>query len=440
DTDVPDTDTVETDTVETDTVETDTVETDTVETDVGVDSTPPIDTNTPPVDTDVAQDTAREDTALPFTDPIVAIQTGATPPGTNVTLDELVVTGVLRDGVFVEQRGGGPYSGVFVLAAPQIAAALYIDAVVALSGVVEEVPSAHGSLTRINVTGAGGYIADYLSTPSPPPGTVTVGDLADPASAEMWEGVLVRVRDARVWDAPSGGVFTIGDAARTARVSTAVYWPGDLVYGDRVGELWGVLHWQNDRFELLPRRAGDYQTLLTLQAAAEGLAEGELTVSEWMLQPSANASGDACTPASGQYVEVANTSGRSIDLDGLLLYGFDSGTTWQLRRSTPLAAGDRATLFSAGSANCYGFNVPDGYGFVSSVPSAGLGLFNHSLLIDAALTVGALPGSSGAALELSESQLDAVHNDDAGAWCDASTTIGVTGGDRGTPGRPNACP
>jgi hypothetical protein len=438
-----DTDTtpVDTDTtpVDTDTtpVDTDTTPVDTDTTAVDTDTTP-VDTDTTPVDTDttpVDTDTTPIDTAANVS-VIEQIQRGRIPPGTFVEFEGPVVTATLEDSVFISEPDGDVYRAVHVFSGQPAASVLFIDAVVAIAGRVEEVSSPSGSLTRINTTVPGGYIAEILATNAPRGLDVSLDELVDPVSAEPYEGVLVHIRNPRVWESDGVSRLTIGDADGDLVVSTQEYYPGALNYGDRIGDLTGVLHWQNDRFELIPRRASDYQVILQLLNPADQLQEGDLVLTEWMVEPTS--AGCATPGTSGEYVEVLNTTGSTVDLDGLIIFNFDTNQQVVQRGRLEVASGARAVIFADGADNCYGLPGDTRLGWYQSLSTFGIGVFNPVVAVDAVVSFfWNLP--TGASFELSESQLVHTANDVESAWCPASATIpGST--DLGTPGAVNSCP
>jgi hypothetical protein len=406
--------------------------------DTPVDPIDTVDTPVDPIDTPDPVDTPEDTTdTTVYVDPcqvIGDIQRGVTPPGTLVTFDDVVVTAALEDAVFVQCSPGGEYSGIYIACGQPAASILYNDAVVSISGRVEEVASPSGSRTQINTLIPGGFINSYLARLGPAAERVTLDELTDPVTAEPWEGVLVSVRDPRVWEQLTPDVFFIGDADGIIGVSTELSDPGPRAYADHIGELTGVLQWQNDRFELIPRNQGDYQVILTNQSGVAGLTRGSLIVTEWMVDPTDL----ACVGGAGEYVEVLNTTGAEVDLDGLILYNFDADLQYQVRGHWPLAAGDRAILASAGPANCYGLTSPFGYGWAQPPRPVGIGLYSATDEFDLQFVFGnTLP--TGASWELSESALDEAANDSPGNWCTAVSPIGAST-DLGTPGAVNDCP
>jgi hypothetical protein len=308
-------------------------------------------------------------------------------------------------------------------------------------GVVREIASPSGSVTVIDATS--GSVVRVGANANAVRHDVPLATLLDPVAAEPWEGTWVRVTDLRAWDATVGvGPFTVGDAAGTLAVTNAIYFVGEVTYGDTFDALSGVLDWHNDRFELLPINANSVESHLRYQTGADQLGAGDIVVTEWMLSPADGVGAAACGAAatSGQYVEILNTSGGPIDLDGLIVFDFGGNHFEQVRRSTPVAAGGRVVGFAAGSDNCYGLTAPFGHGVVISTAStASMGLYNHTAELDLVSAAG-LPVASGVAVELTESNPTATRNDVAGNWCAATADMPGASTDRGTPGSVNDCP
>jgi hypothetical protein len=129
--------------------------------------------------------------------------------GTPVALAGVVVTAVDRFGartgdVWVEEAGGGPYSGVVVVT-PAVAGGTIDDVqpgdvVDVTGGVVDEVAAMGDTSgeTRTSVVAptAGAVTITVTGAAAVPgPDDVDRAVLGDPAVAESWEGVLIRVAD-----------------------------------------------------------------------------------------------------------------------------------------------------------------------------------------------------------------------------------------------------
>jgi len=161
---------------------------------------------------------------------------------------------------------------------------------------------------------------------------------------------------------------------------------------------------------------------------------GELVLTELMIDPSAV--GDA----QGEWVELYNPTDRSIELAGLVL-GDDNIDAWVLTDSVALAPGAWAVLCAAetdnGGAACAGtfrYNTLGGGFALANAGDEVVLRTGDGLLVDRT-SYGAEAVVPGASLGLSPAALDAVSNDGAGAWCAQHSPM--SGGDRGTPGRPN---
>ncbi|MFM2161724.1 MAG: Lamin Tail Domain, partial [Pseudomonadota bacterium] len=181
---------------------------------------------------------------------------------------------------------------------------------------------------------------------------------------------------------------------------------------------------------LYPRDQVDTSGFVGWTGGVEALAAGDLVLSEVFSSSSSSACG-----TDGSYLEVANVSGRDVDLDGLLVYDLGADRPlFQVRATTPVASGDRAVFVSGGDINCLGL-VSDA-ATTWAYPGTFLGLYNRRSLFDLLFPGVAVPGV-GAASELKDAYLAANSNDVAAAWC--SATAPFVGSDLGTPGGPASC-
>lgn len=449
DTEVDDTEVVDTEVEDTELVDTEPV--DTVVEDTEPVDTEPVDTepvDTEPVDTVVVDtevvdsepgdsevvDTEVVDTEPAAGDPVVDLNLGLYAAGSSATVESLHVVAVLSNGVYATRTGGGPWSSVFVQLTQSDAALMYIDRIIRVVGVVRATSVPWGTLYSLDASVPGTSAVQTGNTAGPPPQSFTIAQAVDDDLASPSQGALVRIQAPRVWEDGSGG-YRVGDGTTNLFVSRAVLVSGERTYGDTMDELYGVLAWRNARWELLPRRPGDVVGLMRYQTAADQLSYGELVVSELMEVPGA-ACGSGAT--GGQYIEIYNAAGRSIDLDGLIYFDYSTNRSAQVRASVPVAPGARAVTFVAGDNNCYGLSTD--LPITPSLNGTGnfVGLYNHNIALDE-LQAASFPRTAGVAHELSESALDADDNDQGANWCAASRTIPGSA-DRGTPGLTNDCP
>lgn len=179
--------------------------------------------------------------------------------------------------------------------------------------------------------------------------------------------------------------------------------------------------------------AGDTDTADTGAAA---IAVGELVVTEVMYDPAA-VDGDF-----GEYVELYNASGRTLDLAGLTLED-DDGDGMTVSGSLSVAANAYVVFgASANTAANGGFDAD----YAWEAGSVKLGNEGDSAIVSLGGTVidevtwleETSPGGEGEAIGLDPRKLDAGSNDSMDNWCGQDSTFGD--GDEGTPGAANdAC-
>jgi hypothetical protein len=453
DTDPPDTDPVPDDT---DPGESDSPD----DTDPVVDDTDPVvDDTDPPIETaetDISWDTVdtadtglADDTDVVVTDtvfpelPTVAEVTGgAMPAGTLVEFEDLIMVALFPDNFAAfAVPGGGPGSGLIARVPPGQSSS-DLERVARIRGEVFEVAGPGGPLWRVDTTAPRSLFQLSGVYLSPTPTVVDVPLIADAAQARVYEGALVRLDDARVWEEVGARDWEIGDATTRAYGSGQLYWPGAMTYGDVFDELNAVVRWDGAHMALYPRRAADVVGLAAFQTPADALSAGDVVISEWMVEGTTGVGGASCTGSAsrGEYLELVNTTGATIDLDGLFVFDVSDNEFVQVRRSVELLPGERIVAWSSPTP-CYGLGVDLSYGFSlrSGLNPPWAGLFNDLAPIDLVRLSG-FAWTPGVALELSESSLDATANDAPGAWCDAGAAIVSGSADLGTPGGVNDCP
>lgn len=197
-------------------------------------------------------------------DTVAAIQgssasTGCTTDGFEnlgpVTLSSVVVTTPkfkvgAKDAWYVADQGGGPYSGVLILAAADLGAAFVVGDVINMSGEwVEYYCMTEIDVEQFTVLGTG--------APVPAPEVVFAVDLSG-AGAEQWEGVVVSIEDATVTTvADSYGVFKVQDDSGFIEVDDD-FKPGyTAAAGDNLSSLTGPLRWGFGTFKINPRTMSD---------------------------------------------------------------------------------------------------------------------------------------------------------------------------------------
>ncbi|MDG1478062.1 MAG: lamin tail domain-containing protein, partial [Myxococcota bacterium] len=174
-------------------------------------------------------------------------------------------------------------------------------------------------------------------------------------------------------------------------------------------------------------------------ASLSDLVTGDLIISELHTSPAATST------IRGQWFEVHNASGDSVDLDGLVVSdGGSQGFT--VSGTLTVADGDYAVFATrAAPALNGGLPVVD---YVYSTTDYSLPTGNEELTLSFGVGVtfdtvsfsGAdFPDEFGASLSLAPSSLNATDNDTGSNWCPAAETFGD--GDYGSPGTANDdCP
>ncbi|HEY8375588.1 MAG TPA: hypothetical protein VIK91_03825 [Nannocystis sp.] len=188
---------------------------------------------------------------------IYDIQQGKVPPQTVVTVENVVVTSPLTfkgDGFFVQDPMGGPYSGIYVYINqnPDMLAPKPGD-VVTITGLYTEYYDA----SQISAGKAGDIVLGGTDT-VPDPIVVAPADLVDPATAEPYEGVLVRVEDVTVATAADNfGEWTIDAGLHVDDLFfAAADWPKPNP-GDTFSSITAPLHYSFENYKLVPRTAAD---------------------------------------------------------------------------------------------------------------------------------------------------------------------------------------
>jgi len=150
-------------------------------------------------------------------------------------------------GFFVQDAGGGEYSGIYVYT-DTTAVTVAVGDVLTITGEVDE----YYDLTELKVTDA----ADVVKSGT---AAVTATPLsAEPSDWEPYEGVLVTI---------SGGLSLTGDADSygVAATSWSSLFVDDLLYdydgtygsGDSFPSATGLIYYSFSQWKLLPRSAAD---------------------------------------------------------------------------------------------------------------------------------------------------------------------------------------
>jgi hypothetical protein len=424
----------------------------------------------PPEDTGDADDTGDvDDTGVEDTGPtIFDIQTHVIAPGETVTLEGVVVSASYTPnnlGFFISEPGGGPNNGLWVFA-PFMHEELSIapGQVLTITGTTAEyaAPEDGGDDTGMadeadlpdTETQTQLRIADPLDvvvtgSGEIPPSTVIESEvLANPETAEPYEGVLVTI-DAPTVESPyTSGRFMVNGGSLVGNLYMDF---GYVRLGDSFASITGVVYSKEREYLVSPRSNADVLGhadtcgVCTADKCIGDVAAGALVVTELMPNP------DACgeRDASGEYIEVYNTTEWSIDLNCLELtdaadhYGF-------IEVSTIVEAGGYAVLQRRGAEYCYDDAIA-----ASGAPTAvyrkkvtlnneddSITLGYGDVVFDSVSYTADWPFSEGVAMQFSEELLwgtPADANDAMESWCAATDEISG-GTDKGSPGSTNgAC-
>lgn len=180
------------------------------------------------------------------------IQMGNVPMGTKVRVTDVVVTARASSLVWVQREGGAEYSGIAIYPSMPPQMTLVPGLRVDVEGMVTE----YFGVTEL----ASAVITEKgMGAPLAPIVVADHATLVDPATAEAWEGVLVRVENVKVVSAPDGfGEWTVGTAAAPLRVDDMMHKPmPDPMPGQCFAHVTGPLHYSFDNFKLEPRNATD---------------------------------------------------------------------------------------------------------------------------------------------------------------------------------------
>lgn len=360
---------------------------------------------------------SSSDGAMVGDDTIYDIQNGTIPADTAVNVEGVIVTAVAGNAIFVQEPGGGEYSGVyvFVMAAPAVSVGDEVD----IAGVTAE----FNSLTEINAsmgsvtpTGASGLDLDAE--------VVDAGDLGEP-----WESVLVRVEGAAldVTALPVADEFVVDADGVSVRVDDFLFSPfddavtfADFGIGASFTAIQGPLNYFAGDYKIATRDANDlegYVAPVVVGFPVDDLLPGDLVVTEVMVNPT-------CANDNCEWIEIYNNTDVDLDLQGLIIHD-DAGNEGTLDASvmvpsfgyTVVASHDMVTwpyAFAAG-------------GYFGTQPALGNGgdqvvLLNASGVIDETAPWGA-GAQSGRAWRLDPLVLDAVGNDNAASWCYSNTPL-----------------
>lgn len=187
---------------------------------------------------------------------IYELQGGGVTPGTAVILDEVVVTSPLiaaGDVFFVQEPGGGPYSGIAVRVAAPAWLAIEVGMVVTISGVLAE----NDGNTELHVAATNDVIT-AAAGPAPPPTPVDAAMVATGGPlAEAFEGVLIEVVSVTVAAADTGpGTWELEGGLRVEDLFFTSDWPTPIVK-QMFASIAGCMVFANGSARLAPRSLAD---------------------------------------------------------------------------------------------------------------------------------------------------------------------------------------
>jgi len=170
--------------------------------------------------------------------------------------------------------------------------------------------------------------------------------------------------------------------------------------------------------------------------AAECITAGSLVITEIMKDP------NVVADSAGEWFEVTNTSGATIDLAGLVIFSSSSGgeETHVIASSVPVAAGARVVLGISGDTGLNG-GVTVGYVYTgitfnnTSDDLVGLRTAGGTVIDQVAFPAATFPGFAGWAMQLDSAHTTAADNDTAAYWCPSRVKYNTF--DMGTPGVAN---
>ncbi len=371
------------------------------------------------------------------------------PLGDEVTIEGVVVGSEALYGFFVQDGYSGPYHGVYVYTGSSLTAGVAEGDWVEVTGTVEEYMGSGSTdtLTEIWIADAAGLTVSGTSE-VPAAEVLATSELADGATAEGYESMLVKVENVTVVEADLGyGEWSVGDGVRIDDLFEPET-PWDVLYaGDQLTGVSGVLYYSFDSFKIEPRTTDDYEghsstgPICNADTCAEDLAPGDLVVTEAMMDPQTG-SDDYC-----EWIEVYNARSGSVDLARVLVVD-SAANTGTVADETIVGAGEYAVIartteadFAANCATLAAVFTPDGY--YGSNPALNNGGDTIALTTpDSSVTIDSTAdyGSQDCAQVTGTSAGD---NDDTADWCACDTELATDGSDTdyGTPGAANsACP
>ena len=335
-------------------------------------------------------------------------------------------------GFFITEPQGGAQSGIWVYTGDieESEISIQMGYRIAITGVVDEYFGDKGtdSLTELILE-----TADNLEVLGegnlPEPELLSTTELADPATAELWEGCLVAVENVTVTDDYLGyGEWMVDDSV----IIDDMFVEGSAINGEVIERIAGPLYYSYGQYKIEPRNTSDLVWSCPADACAEDLVPGDVVITELMANPGVAGDEEA------EWFEIYNASNRSINLKGVIV-GDNGDETTTIRSGTVIGVVAYAVL-GVGSREGWAYDFePDGwysYGYVGMSNMGALHLYNASGLLDSTANYETLLGEEGVAWQLDNGSTNSESNDNTANWCDATQNIGDSS-DLGSPRLPN---
>ena len=318
-----------------------------------------------PTDSGSSGDDSGVDTSLWVDDggpTVYEIQQGVYAVDSIINLEGVLVSSPFTGyGFFITEPQGGQQSGLWVYTGDvdESEISVQMGDRIAISGVVTEYFGDEGkdsitelilqTSTDLEVLGEGTL---------PDPEVLATSDLADPVTAELWEGCLVAVEDVTVTNDYLGyGEWSVDDGV----IVDDMFIEGSPINGEIIDRIAGPLYFSYGNFKIEPRDASDLVWTCPADACADELVAGDIVITEMMANPAVGGDEEA------EWFEIYNASGKSINLKGLTI-GDEGDETTTLRSGTVIGVGAYA-VFGVGAMESWAYIdfEPDGwysYGYV----------------------------------------------------------------------------
>ncbi|MDZ4183295.1 MAG: hypothetical protein U1B83_10520, partial [Candidatus Cloacimonadaceae bacterium] len=204
--------------------------------------------------------------------------------GQVVTVEGIVVaekfftgTSANNFGFIISDPGGGPWSGLLVFTNQHLPQR---GDLVRVTGTIVE----YYGLTEMSPTT--GFQRLSQGNPLPAPSVITTGQLTNPATAEQWESVFVRVQDVTVTAAPNNyGEFYVTDGSGACQVDdqcfprTGFSWPS-ITVGQSWARIQGVVDFSFDYYAINPRDMQDLVQVDNVTNASVGVQTTSANINE----------------------------------------------------------------------------------------------------------------------------------------------------------------